>query len=137
MRTGTDGPNITRRRDPRVTPVGRCLRRYGLDELPQLVNVLRGDMTLVGPRPEVPSLADRYPPSCRAVFDYRPGLTGPVQVGMPDENALPADVDDPERYYIEELVPIRTALDLEYLADPSLRRTLGHLVDTARYMVSS
>jgi lipopolysaccharide/colanic/teichoic acid biosynthesis glycosyltransferase len=137
MYGAADGPEITLRHDPRVTPVGRHLRNTGLDELPQLVNVLLGDMTLVGPRPETPSLADRYPHSCQGVFDFRPGLTGPVQIGLREEDPMPAHVDDPERFYLDELVPRRTALDWEYLSDPSLRRTLVLLVETARYLVRS
>jgi lipopolysaccharide/colanic/teichoic acid biosynthesis glycosyltransferase len=135
MRSASNGPEFTPRNDPRITRVGRLLRHSGLDELPQLVNVLRGDMTLVGPRPETPSLASRYTASCGRVFAYRPGLTGPAQVRLRDEDALPTDGVELERHYLEEVVPRRAALDLEYLADPSLRRTLGHLVETALYVV--
>src|SRR5947199_398862 len=80
MRQSRDGPEVTAPGDERVTRVGRSLRRAGLDELPQLVNILRGEMTLVGPRPETPALAIRYPTECKVVFRYRPGLTGPAQV---------------------------------------------------------
>ena len=84
MRVRSDGPNVTAADDPRVTRLGRVLRRTSLDELPQLWNVLRGDMTLVGPRPETPDLANRYPADCQWIFQFRPGLTGPAQVRLRD-----------------------------------------------------
>jgi lipopolysaccharide/colanic/teichoic acid biosynthesis glycosyltransferase len=136
MRAGSGGPQFTPAGDVRVTGVGRFLRHSGLDELPQLLNVLRGDMTLVGPRPETPALAGRYPQECRAVFTYRPGLTGPAQVRLRDKEALPAGGDDLEGHYLGELVRKRTVLDLEYLAAPTLGRTLGVMVETLRYIAS-
>lgn len=131
MRTGAPGPDVTVLGDGRITPVGRFLRATSLDELPQLLNVLRGDMTLVGPRPETPALAARYPAACRQVFQYRPGLTGPAQLRYRDGHALPDGVDDPEAYYLTVLVPARTALDLEFLGRPTLARTFGWIVETA------
>jgi lipopolysaccharide/colanic/teichoic acid biosynthesis glycosyltransferase len=137
MRRGTGGPEVTPADDLRVTRVGRFLRATGLDELPQLLNILRGDMTLVGPRPETPALARRYPRDCVLVFDHRPGLTGPSQVRFRDKDVLPSGADlDLEGHYLHRLVPMRTALDLDYLADPSLRRTFGLLVETAGYLFS-
>ena len=136
MRPGERGPEVTRGGDRRVTPVGRLLRTSGADELPQLLNVLRGEMTLVGPRPETPALAARYPADCRAVFDHRPGLTGPTQVRLRDKDVLPpAGVPDLEAYYLRELVPSRVALDFSYLDDPSLARTLAMLWHTAAYLL--
>jgi lipopolysaccharide/colanic/teichoic acid biosynthesis glycosyltransferase len=140
------GPGITLRGDPRVTRVGDVLRRTSIDELPQLVNILRGEMTLVGPRPETVSLAVRYPASSRWVLQHTPGLTGPVQVRMRDSmlvcapppeqgSGLGEDEALTERWYLEEVVPKRVALDREFLTDPSLRRTLGLLVETARYVL--
>jgi len=136
MRTGTRGPEVTRGEDPRVTRVGKLLRTTGIDELPQFLNVLRGDMTLVGPRPETPSLADRYPAGCRVVFAHRPGLTGPTQVRLRDKDVLPpAGVADLEGYYLRELVPTRVALDFSYLDDPSLAHTVAMLWRTAVYVL--
>jgi lipopolysaccharide/colanic/teichoic acid biosynthesis glycosyltransferase len=137
MRAGAPGPDVTIPGDGRVTRVGRFLRATSLDELPQLINVLRGDMTLVGPRPETPALAGRYPDDCRGVFLFRPGLTGPAQLQYRDTHVLSAHTDDPESYYMAVLVPARTAVDLEYLARPSLRRTLGWIVETAAHGLSS
>jgi lipopolysaccharide/colanic/teichoic acid biosynthesis glycosyltransferase len=136
MRPGTSGPEVTRGSDPRITRVGKLLRTTGIDELPQFVNVLRGDMTLVGPRPETPALAERYPAECRVVFRHRPGLTGPTQVRLRDKDVLPPrGVADLEGYYLRELVPTRVALDFSYLDDPSLARTIGMLWRTAVYVL--
>jgi lipopolysaccharide/colanic/teichoic acid biosynthesis glycosyltransferase len=136
MRPGTRGPEVTRGDDPRITRVGKLLRTTGIDELPQFFNVLRGDMTLVGPRPETPALADRYPAACRVVFAHRPGLTGPTQVRLRDKDVLPpAGTSDLEGYYLRELVPSRVALDFSYLDDASLQRTVSMLWRTAVYVL--
>jgi lipopolysaccharide/colanic/teichoic acid biosynthesis glycosyltransferase len=135
MRPDVGGPEVTPADDARVTRIGRLLRTTGLDELPQLLNVLRGDMTLVGPRPETLALATRYPSECAVVFDYRPALTGPSQVRLRDKDVLPIGATDLEEYYLRDFVPMRTALDLEYLADPSIRRTFGFLFETAAYLL--
>lgn len=135
MRWRSGGSAVTPQGDPRVTRVGRALRALALDELPQLVNVLRGEMTLVGPRPEVVELARRYPEWARTVFRHRPGLTGPGQLRVRDEEVLCADEDSLEDHYLAEVVPRRCALDLDYLAAPTLRRTLGLLAQTGAYLL--
>ncbi|WP_042398535.1 sugar transferase [Streptacidiphilus carbonis] len=136
MRWRSEGPEVTSEADPRVTPLGGLIRRTKVDELPQLLNLVRGDMTLVGPRPETVGLARRYPAECRWVLAYRPGLTGPVQLG-PRELAAPPDGErDPEAYYLDVLVPRRVALDAEFLAAPSLLRELALLLRTARYLMA-
>ncbi|MFE3849583.1 sugar transferase [Streptomyces griseorubiginosus] len=135
MRSGSAGPQVAGGADPRVTSTGRLLRRLGLDELPQLWNVLRGDMTLVGPRPEIPDLARRYPPEHQWVFRYRPGLTGPCQLRS---RAYAAQLDgrpDPEAYYLRVLVPRRTALDAEFLDRASVRNVLRYVARTALYVL--
>lgn len=131
------GPEVTAPGDARITRVGGLLRRTSLDELPQLVNVIRGDMTLVGPRPETPALAAQYPGQYRWVLDHRPGLTGPTQVRLRDFNSIPAGVPDPELWYVEHLVPDRVASDATYLAQPTLPATLRVLLDTARHLVGA
>ena len=128
MRIGPAGSELSLRGDPRVTPVGRFLRKSRLDEVPQLFNVLRADMTLVGPRPETVALARRYPPEYREVLRYRPGITGPVQVRM-NTLRIPEGFP-PEAYYLTVLVPRRVALDHEYLDRPTLARTIALLVQT-------
>lgn len=145
MATGGRGLDITMGCDARVTRVGAVLRRTSLDELPQLVNVLRGEMTLVGPRPETVSLALRYPPECRWVFEHTPGLTGPAQVRMRDSRVLatrtvgagPGHELDPERWYLENVVPSRVRLDATFLQAPSLGHTVALLLETAAYLLGA
>lgn len=134
MRVDPGGPEITAAHDPRVTRLGAFLRRTSLDELPQLVNVLRGDMTLVGPRPETPALAVTYPPTCRWIFAYRPGLTGPAQVRMRDADVLGTSAPT-EASYVSVVVPARTRIEAAYLATPTVPATLGVLADTIRHVL--
>ncbi len=136
MRAVRGGPEFTVPGDARITRVGRILRRSSLDELPQLVNVLRGEMTLVGPRPETPALAAQYPPELRFVLDCTPGLTGPAQLRLRDRVCFSDDVPDPERWYVEHVVPARVAQDLTYLRAPSLWATLSLIGQTAAYVIS-
>ena len=135
MRLDPGGPEITPAGDPRVTPLGRLLRSTSLDELPQLWHVLRGQMTLVGPRPETPGLAAGYPPGCRWIFSFRPGLTGPAQVRLRDGDVLPPGVPADTQTYLTRLVPARTAVEATFLARPTLWATLGVLADTFRYLL--
>ena len=134
MRPGVAGPEVTAPGDHRVTRLGAVLRGTSIDELPQMVNVLLGHMTLVGPRPESVALAVRYPAEFRLVFQYRPGVTGPSQVLVRDEKVL-GHVPDVEDYYLGNLVPHRVATDFGYLNDPTLAHTVRWLVDTALYLI--
>jgi lipopolysaccharide/colanic/teichoic acid biosynthesis glycosyltransferase len=133
MRAGI-GPGVTGSRDARVTAVGRILRRTSVDELPQLWAVVRGRMTLVGPRPESVELAARYPECARCVLQARPGLTGPAQLAYRERAVTPPPGWDAESWYLEVMVPLRVHADLEYLRDPSPRATLRHLVRTALFV---
>ena len=109
------GPPVTGQNDPRITPLGRFLRQTKLDELPQFVNVLFGDMTLVGPRPEAPEIVALYSAHQRAVLAVKPGVTGPVQLSSPDESeSMPAG-DSARTYYIEHLLERKVQQDLAYL----------------------
>lgn len=135
MRVTTGGPEVTTGGDARITAVGRVLRAASMDELPQLLNILQGEMTLVGPRPETFALAARYSAKDMAVFRYRPGLTGPAQVRQRDSRVLPAHAADVEDLYLTRLVPLRVALDMEYLADPTLSRTVRMMVETAAHVL--
>ncbi len=113
------GPGVSPQGDPRVTPVGRVLRRLKLNEFPQFINILKGDMTLIGPRPEAPDLAAAYPESARKIFTVKPGLAGPNQImGRNEEELYPAGVD-PVKYYIEHLLPRKLPLDLDYIENKS------------------
>jgi lipopolysaccharide/colanic/teichoic acid biosynthesis glycosyltransferase len=136
MRAGTSGPNVTTSDDLRLTPIGKLLRLVGLDELPQLINILKGEMTLVGPRPETPDLAARYPTGCHAVFAHRPGLTGPAAIRLRDRDELRTSTQDLEEYYLQVVVPAKVAVDLEFLAAPTVLRTLGVIVETFLYILT-
>ncbi len=115
----SEGGSITVGEDRRVTPVGRSLRRYKIDELPQLINVLAGEMSLVGPRPEVPEYAFLLPGQER-VWSVRPGITDPTSLELRDESDLLAAQDDPESYYREVLLPRKTEAYLRYIDERSL-----------------
>ncbi len=118
--------------DPRVTPVGRVLRKTKLDELPQLWNVLVGEMSVVGPRPEVPRYVALYTPAQREVLRVRPGITGMASLDYVDENELLARSSDPERTYVEEVMPAKLALDLRYVHERSMALDLRIIAATVR-----
>ena len=128
------GPAITAGADPRITRFGARLRRAKLDELPQLWNVVRGDMSLVGPRPEVPRYVARYCPAARAALRVRPGLTDPASLAFADEAAVLARCDDPERVYAEEILPWKLALSLAYLERRTVWTDLGIVARTATHV---
>ncbi|MDO5446202.1 MAG: sugar transferase [Prevotellaceae bacterium] len=116
MRTGADrGSLITIGADSRITKSGKFIRRYKLDELPQLYNVLRGDMSLVGPRPEVEKYVRLYTPEQRHVLDVRPGITDYASIKYADENTILAQSSDPEKTYIETIMPDKISLNMRYI----------------------
>ena len=126
------GPQVTATTDSRVTRVGRLLRRMKLDELPEFWNVLKGDMSLVGPRPEVPRYVDLGNPSWQIVLQTRPGLTDPVTLRLRNEEQLLAAVEgDVERFYLEVLQPVKLRGYLEYLQMRSWIEDLKVIVRTA------
>lgn len=125
MRSSTDGPRVTASGDSRVTRVGRFLRRTKLDELPELWNVVRGEMALVGPRPEVPDFVDPERPEWRLVLQVRPGLTDPVTLRLRNEESVMASVSgDSERFYRETLQPLKLKGYGEYLGRRTWRSDL-------------
>ncbi len=134
MRTGSEakGQLTIGGRDPRVTGVGFWLRKTKLDELPQLWNVLVGDMSVVGPRPEVPRYVALYSSEQRAVLSVRPGITGMASINYIDENELLAKAADPERAYIEVVMPAKLALDLRYVREQSLGLDVRIIAATVR-----
>ncbi|MFF5493585.1 sugar transferase [Streptomyces aquilus] len=136
MRHTIKGSALTVRHDPRVTRLGHRLREFHLDELPQLCNVLRGDMTLVGPRPEPLATAHAYPPEHRWIFCHRPGLTGPGQLRSRAEAALLDGQADPEEYYLTVLVPLRNRLNAELLAHRTPVVVLHYTFRTLWYVLS-
>ena len=131
------GLPITVGHDPRVTRLGHWLRRHKLDELPQLIDVLLGDMSLVGPRPEVPRYVALYPPALRErVLSVRPGITDPVSLAHLDEAARLAAAADPEREYIEVILPAKLAAAAAYADSASWRTDLAVIWRTLRVLLS-
>jgi lipopolysaccharide/colanic/teichoic acid biosynthesis glycosyltransferase len=135
MRVGSSGPSITVRGDSRVTRAGKVLRKFKLDELPQLWNVVRGDMSLVGPRPEVPEYVDGSDPVWQAVLRVRPGITDPASIAFRNEEELLAKASDPFQFYKENLLPAKLSLNLAYLEKRSLWLDIRVLLETARCAV--
>lgn len=134
IRTMRDIPGITttvtRRGDPRITRIGRLLRRSRIDELPQLINVLVGHMSLVGPRPDVPGFADRLKGEDRVILAVRPGITGPATLRFRDEEEELAAQPDPDAYNAAVIFPEKVRLNREYVTRYSLRGDLQYLLWT-------
>lgn len=137
MRPGSEalGQITVGGRDPRITGIGHFLRKSKMDELPQLINVLIGDMSLVGPRPEVPKYVALYTAEQRQVLTVRPGLTSLASLAYIDENELLGRSQDPERTYVEVVMPAKLALDLKYVRERSFIGDLRILFDTAARIV--
>ncbi len=122
MRIGADKESLITigEHDSRITRAGYYIRKYKLDELPQLWNVLTGDMSLVGPRPEVRRYVDLYTAEQRQVLTVRPGITDYASIEYIDENRLLAQAEDPDRTYIEEILPAKIALNMRYIKHQTL-----------------
>ncbi len=114
------GGQITVEGDSRITRTGRFLRKYKIDELPQLINVILGDMSIVGPRPEVPKYVAMYDEDQRSILKIRPGITDLASIEYKDENSILAKSDDPEKTYIKEIIPRKIELNLKYIKKMSL-----------------
>ena len=110
------GKQITVGNDNRITKIGAFLRKYKLDELPQLINVFKGDMSLVGPRPEVPRYVKLYNQEQKKVLEVKPGITDLASIRYRDENDLLGGVENPEEFYINTIMPDKLALNLEYIS---------------------
>lgn len=136
MRTGaaTAGPGVTAHGDPRITKIGALLRATKLDELPQLWNVLRGTMSLVGPRPEDPRYVERYTDEQRRILAWRPGITSPASVTYRDEEAILARADDLDAAYAT-VMDDKIRIDLEYFEQASLLGDLRWMVRTIAAVV--
>ena len=109
------GGSSTADDDPRITKTGKFLRKYKLDELPQLINVLKGEMSFVGPRPEVQHYVDMFTEEEKAILDVRPGITDWASLWNPDEGAILKESKDPEKAYIEKIRPKKLKLQLKYV----------------------
>jgi lipopolysaccharide/colanic/teichoic acid biosynthesis glycosyltransferase len=131
MRAGSPGIQVTSAHDDRITPVGRVIRKTKLDELPQLWDVAVGNMSLVGPRPEVPKYAALWPADAREVIlSVRPGITDPASVRWRNESEELAAAPDPERHYIQVLLPEKTRMYVDYVQGRSFLGDLRVLAST-------
>ena len=136
MKTGSAGALVTAEGDARVTTIGRLLRRTKLDEIPSLWNVVKGDMALVGPRPEVPRYVDLNSPDWRLVLQARPGITDPVTADLRDEEGLLASArTNPEVFYLEVLQPYKLRGYLQYLSERSCWIDLKVLTRTCAVVI--
>jgi lipopolysaccharide/colanic/teichoic acid biosynthesis glycosyltransferase len=137
MRQDADrtGPSVTSADDDRITKIGRILRVTKLDEIPQLFNVIRGDMSLVGPRPQVPRFVEHFNPDLRElVLRVRPGITGPTALRFRNEEQMLANQPDRETYYIHTILPIKLEMDAEYVRSCSLYEDVRILFATAKLL---
>ncbi|MBL7907918.1 MAG: sugar transferase [Bacteroidia bacterium] len=123
-------------RDPRITNAGYLLRKYKLDELPQLFNVLKGDMSLVGPRPEVRKYVSRYSDEQLKVLSVKPGITDFASIHYSNENEILAKSANPEQTYVQEIMPHKLALNLKYIQEASLMTDLKIIAATVMKIVS-
>lgn len=121
--------------DSRITRSGYFMRKYKLDELAQLINVLKGDMSFVGPRPEVRKYVDMYSPEQMHVLDVRPGITSLASIKYRNENDLLEKAEDPEQCYIDVVMPDKLSIDLEYIRKSSLVYDIGLVLSTVLHIV--
>ena len=122
--------SVTTAGDSRITPIGILLRKYKLDEIPQLWNVLIGNMSFVGPRPDVPGYADRLQGDDRRILALYPGITGPATLKFRDEENLLAVISDPQRYNDEVIFPEKVRLNIEYVDHWSFWKDMGYIIMT-------
>ena len=138
MRVGSDKKGLITvgGHDPRITRSGYYIRKYNLDEFPQLINVFKGDMSLVGPRPEVRKYVDMYTEEQMHVLDVRPGITDLASIRYRNENELLERVNDPDKYYVEVIMPDKLRINLEYVARHSFTFDIRLIFQTFRAIVS-
>ena len=123
-------------RDPRVTRSGYYIRKYKLDELPQLINVFKGDMSLVGPRPEVRRYVDCYTPEQMKVLSVKPGITSLASIRYRNENDILAKAEDPDKTYIEKVLPDKLSIDMEYVDQASLLTDIKLIFRTFKEIIT-
>jgi lipopolysaccharide/colanic/teichoic acid biosynthesis glycosyltransferase len=124
------GARVTRGDDPRVTKIGKVLRKYKIDELPQLVNVLKGEMSLVGPRPEVPEYVNAYKKDYEKILKVKPGVTDFAALEYIDEEGLLKDTEDPEKVYLEKILPEKMKYYEKYIREISFLTDLKLILKT-------
>ena len=135
MRSSTEGPLVTAATDKRITRIGRMLRKAKLDELPELWNILRGEMSFVGPRPEVPELVDLSDPLWQEILKARPGLTDPVTLRLRNEESLMAAVADKELFYKEVLQPFKMKGYVNFIKKRSWKNDIKIILQTIKVIV--
>ena len=138
MRVGADKnlDNLTVKNDPRITKIGAFLRKWKLDELPQFINVLKGDMSLVGPRPETPKMVNLYPNYYDVIFAVRPGITDYASIEFRNESEYYDSIEDSEKIYLEKILPIKIDLKLKYIENLSLKTDIIILFKTAMTIIT-
>ncbi|BAF70357.1 sugar transferase [Nitratiruptor sp. SB155-2] len=127
-----NGTSITTANDARITKSGRFLRRYKIDELPQLFNILKGDMSFVGPRPDVPGYMDKLQDEDQILLSIKPGITGPATIKYKDEEKILAEVDDPKKYNDEIIWPDKVKINKEYIEHWSLAQDIKYIIKTIK-----
>ncbi|MBR1667169.1 MAG: sugar transferase [Bacteroidaceae bacterium] len=130
MTVGHGGSSVSVAGESRITPLGAKLRKYKLDELPELWNVLIGDMSFVGPRPDVPGYADLLEGEDRLILKLRPGITGPASLKYRNEEEILAQVDDPQKYNDEVIYPDKVKINLDYYYHHSLLGDIKLIIET-------
>ncbi|MDD7438331.1 MAG: sugar transferase [Bacteroidales bacterium] len=130
MTMGHSGNSISVAGESRITPLGATLRKYKLDELPELWNVLKGDMSFVGPRPDVPGYVDKLVGKDREILQLKPGITGPASLKYKNEEEILAHVDDPQRYNDEVIFPDKVRINREYLHNRTFAGDIKIIFDT-------
>lgn len=130
MTVGHGGSSVSVAGENRITPLGAVLRKYKLDELPELWNVLIGDMSFVGPRPDVPGYADRLVGEDRVILKLRPGITGPASLKYRNEEEILAKVKDPQAYNDEVIFPDKVQINMEYYYNWSFWKDLKYIIQT-------
>ena len=124
-------------KDPRITQVGIFIRKYKLDEFPQFINVLRGEMSIVGPRPEVREFVALYTDTQKKVLEVKPGITDYASIEYFNENELLAASDDPKKTYIEDIMPHKLKINQKYLANPTLSNDLKIIFKTILWVLKN
>jgi lipopolysaccharide/colanic/teichoic acid biosynthesis glycosyltransferase len=135
MRTSSAGARVTAGGDPRVTRIGRILRKYKIDELPQLWNVLKGEMSLVGPRPELPDFVQMSDPAWQSILEFKPGITDLATLLHRDEEGLLRGQTDTEEYYRTVVLPAKTQLSIAYLQTSNLWTDLKLVICTLYFSI--
>jgi len=138
MRSGSEAEGLISigKRDPRVTGIGQFLRRSKLDELPQLFNILKGEMSFIGPRPEVPRFVKMYTEEQMKVLGMRPGLSDPASLAFFNESELLGASDDPEKHYIEVIMPAKLKMNLDYVLNHSIGKDFSLAMKTIKKILS-